>query len=137
MMYGRDVPKEPYSFSSDEDIGYSHSDKKHKRNSSIKKSPGRRMNNSNSTVSLLDFDRDYLSRERSLEPRVKVHQRDTGFASLFRRCSRWIGKAGVIRVGILGLTLGLLCAVVFQGLVQLGRMDRSELLYTYQLKLKP
>ncbi len=128
MMYRRDVPQEPYLFSSDEDIGYSHSDKKHKRNS-IKKSPSRRMANSHSTVSLLDFDRDYLSRERSSDPRVKVHKRGFGFVGLLRKYEEWIGKAGVIKMSLMGLALGLLCAVVFRGLVQLGAMNSREWLY--------
>ncbi len=116
MFRGEDIYEEPYAFSSDEEQSYNRTNNRHQKNSFSKK-PSRKLNNS--AVSLLDFDRDYSSKQSLSRKKVKVHPMVVPIQNVFQKCSRWVATTSLFKLGVVGLALGLLCAITYHKSVQL------------------
>lgn len=153
-------PNESYAFSSDDEGGpynqYTpgrdpriHNKSSSKRNSKLNRMPGgSRYNNAHnsSTVSLSDFERNYLPRSphsakkgpanqlRSSLERDHVNdcKSSNGILGCLVACRIWLESTSRWRIALAGCVLGLLCAVVYQGGLQLGALKRGELInYKY------
>ncbi len=114
-MHRKVIPEEPYGFSSDEERNhqYPHTNNNRHQTNSLTRKPSRKTNNS--TVSLLDFDRGYLSRESSVGAKARGRHNDsTKPRRVFQRCSQWLATAGILKLGVVGIMLGLLCAMLYQ-----------------------
>ena len=123
---------EPYAFSSDDEGPFDRSHLK-ATNSSIRKhsSPRRSPRKANSpTVSLLDFDRDYVSYspyEKVSPRRSRSKVRGGGLGEWCRQCVKWV-QSETWRVMVVGLVMGVVFAILYQAFFRPRASTRGEYL---------
>ena len=136
---------ESYAFSSDDDEGGVYMNqytpgKSPKRNSKLSRTPGasKYTNARHSmTVSLSDFERDYLPTstpsakkghtDQSRSALERSHKSPSGILGHLVACRRWLEGTSRWRIALTGCVLGLLCAVIYQSGLHLGALKRGGL----------
>lgn len=137
-----DLTNETWAFSSDDEVGVPyqshstpltprHRNKGLRQNSKLSRSLNNRSHNS-TTVSLADFERNYLPLSGKKQPTSKIRSERSYLKSTNRLLQvltgfkRWMEGASSWKIAIVGCLLGLLCAVVYQGGLHLGPLKRGE-----------